>query len=248
MLNIFLLHHSREKNYTPLMGFVDRPGVRQTLAQFNFTPRPGIPSIRKLLFTPLDLNYYTDISNRLVSRYLKFRPFGFLTGHEDQFTFDIGRTYEYLDEDFQIFKDVVIPRGIYEWTYYEAIFETNQSRKTSFEIHTQWGDFYNGARKMLQTELGYKVNSHFSFGSDATFNRLDISGHSFDTKEYGLRLNTNVSTRLSSNAFIQWNNQSKLANLNFRIHYIPKIGSDIYIVYNHLFDGCAITTHRTRPR
>ena len=90
---------------------------------------------------------------------------------------------------------------------------------------------------MVQTELNYKLNRHFSFNTNATYNRLDVSGRSFDTREYGLRLNANISTRLTSNAFIQWNNQSKLANVNFRIHYIPKIGSDIYIVYNHLFDG-----------
>ncbi|MHB9028993.1 MAG: DUF5916 domain-containing protein [Candidatus Latescibacterota bacterium] len=237
MLNIFLLHHSRGENYTPLMGFVDRPGVRQTTAQFNFTPRPGIPLVRKLLFTPLDFIYYTDTYNRLISRYLKFRPFGILTDHEDEITFDIGQNYEYLDEDFKIFRDVVIPKGIYEWRYFEARVESNQSRRVSFEIHTQWGDFYNGKREMLQTELSYKLNSHFSFNSDVTYNRLSISSNTFDTKEYGLRLNTNISTRLSSNAFIQWNNQSKLANLNFRIHYIPKIGSDVYIVYNHLLDG-----------
>jgi hypothetical protein len=237
ILTIFLLHHSREDNYTPLMGFVDRPGVRQTMAQFNFTPRPGIPLVRKLLFTPFDLNYYTDLSNRLVSRYLKFRPFGILSNYEDEIAFDIGQNYEFLDKDFTIFKGVTIPRGIYEWTYFEARVESNQSRRISFEIHTQWGDFYNGEREMLQTELNYKLNSHFSFNSDITYNRLDISSRSFDTKEYGLRVNTNISTRLSSNAFIQWNNQSKLANLNFRIHYIPKIGSDIYLVYNHLLDG-----------
>ena len=237
VLNIFLLHHSRGENYTPLMGFVDRPGVRQTKAQFYFTPRPGIPYIRKLLFAPLDLNYYTDMSNRLISRYLMFRPFGILTSREDQFTFNIGTNYEYLDEDFNIFKDVVIPKGVYEWLYYEAILESNQSRRVSYEFHTQWGDFYNGKREMVQTELSYKMNHHVSFDTDATYNRVDVSGSTFDTKEYGVRLNTNFSTRLTSNMFVQWNNQSKIANLNFRIHYIPKIGSDIFIVYNHLFDG-----------
>ncbi len=237
VLNIFLLHHSRDENYTPLMGFVDRPGVRQTMAQFNFTPRPGISYIRKLLFTPLDLNYYTDMNNRLISRYLAFRPFGIMSSHEDELTFNIGTNYEYLDRDFTIFRDVTIPKGIYDWTYFEARIESNQSRRVSFEVHTQWGDFYNGKREMLQTELNYKLNSHFSFESDAVYNRLDISGREFETKEYGVRLNTNFSTRLTSNAFVQWNNQSKLANLNFRIHYIPKIGSDIYIVYNHLLDG-----------
>ncbi len=237
ILNIFLLHHSRGENYTPLMGFVDRPGARQTMAQFNFTPRLGIPYVRKLLFTPLDMNYYTDMSNRLISRYLKFCPFGILTSGEDEFTFSIGTNYEYLDGDFNIFKDVVIPKGAYSWSYLDAKLESSQNRRISFEIHTQWGDFYNGKREMFQTEMNYKLNSHFSFNSNALYNGLDISGRSFDTKEYGLRLNTNISTRLTSNAFIQWDNQSKLANLNFRIHYIPKIGSDIYIVYNHLFDG-----------
>lgn len=81
------------------------------------------------------------------------------------------------------------------------------------------------------------INHHVSFDTDATYNRVDVSGSTFDTKEYGVRLNTNFSTRLTSNMFVQWNNQSKIANLNFRIHYIPKIGSDIFIVYNHLFDG-----------
>ncbi len=239
VINVFLLHHARGENYTPLMGFVDRPGVRQTMAQFYVTPRPGIPGVRKLLFTPLDLNYYTDMSSRLISRYLKFRPFGILTSREDEVTFNVGTTYEYLERDFLIYKSkgVVIPRGIHEWTYYEANFETNRSRKVSFDLNTQWGDFYNGTREMYRTELGYKLNSHFSFDSGITYNRLDISGHSFDTKEYSLRLNSNISTRLTSNAFIQWNNQSRIANLNFRIHYIPKIGSDVYIVYNQLFDG-----------
>jgi len=243
LLNVFLLHHSRNENYTPLMGFVDRPGVRQTMATVKFTPRPGIPYVRKLLFMPLNLNYYTDIKNRLISRYLTFSPFGVLTGSEDTFTFNIGNNYEYLDENFNIFKDVIIPKGIYDWTYFEAIFNSNQSRRVSGEIHTQFGDFYNGKRTMLQTELNYKLNSHFSLDSNATFNRLDISSQTFDTKEYGVRLNTNFTTRLASHAFIQWNNQSKLANLNLRIHYIPKIGSDIYIVYNHLFDG--IRDYRT---
>ncbi|MBT4485329.1 MAG: hypothetical protein HOC71_16805, partial [Candidatus Latescibacteria bacterium] len=49
-------------------------------------------------------------------------------------------------------------------------------------------------------------------------------------------LSLDFSTRLSSSTFVQWNNETKEVNANFRIHYIPKIGSDMYIVYNHLLD------------
>ena len=32
------------------------------------------------------------------------------------------------------------------------------------------------------------------------------------------------------------NNETEEVIVNFRIHYIPKIGSDVYVVYNHLLD------------
>ena len=66
---------------------------------------------------------------------------------------------------------------------------------------------------------------------------MKINARDFETKEYNLRLFANVSTRLSSKTYIQWNNETEEINLNFRLHYIPKIGSDIYLVYNHLWDG-----------
>ena len=43
--------------------------------------------------------------------------------------------------------------------------------------------------------------------------------------------------RLTARTYLQWNNEDELASLNFRIHFIPKIGSDFYLVYNHLWDG-----------
>ena len=38
----------------------------------------------------------------------------------------------------------------------------------------------------------------------------------------------------NSNTFMK--NKTNNANMNFRIHYIPKIGSDVYVVYNQLWD------------
>jgi len=68
------------------------------------------------------------------------------------------------------------------------------------------------------------------------YNNITINDNRFDTKEYGGRLVVDLSTRLSSSTFVQWNNETKEVNVNFRIHYIPKIGSDVYLVYNHLMD------------
>ena len=52
-----------------------------------------------------------------------------------------------------------------------------------------------------------------------------------------MRLYANFSTRFTTRLYVQWNNETDLLNINFRIHFIPQIGSDIYFVYNHLLDG-----------
>ena len=65
---------------------------------------------------------------------------------------------------------------------------------------------------------------------------LTFGERTLDTQEYSGRLNINISPKLTSGTFIQYNNESDEVNLNSRLHYIPKIGSDIYLVYNHLWD------------
>jgi hypothetical protein len=44
------------------------------------------------------------------------------------------------------------------------------------------------------------------------------------------------SNRANLQVFSQWNNESKTANVYVRLHIIPKIGSDIYAVFNQLVD------------
>ena len=95
-------------------------------------------------------------------------------------------------------------------------------------------------KHLLNKNIKRKViiaDHHETEGNEKQENLLHINSMSFDTREYSLRLNTNVSTRLNARTYIQWDNEDKIVNLNFRIHFIPQIGSDIYFVYNHLWDG-----------
>ncbi len=76
----------------------------------------------------------------------------------------------------------------------------------------------------------------YALSAEATYNTISIGDRKFDTKEFGGRLELDLSPWLSTTTFIQWNNETNEVNANFRFHYIPKVGSDIYIVYNHLLD------------
>jgi len=231
------LYHVVGENYQPEIGYVRRDGIKQTSTHFSFRPRPDIPFVRQLRFTPLDITYYTDMKNRLLSREVGFTPLGidFTTG--DEFKIEITQSHEYLDELFNIFDDVIIPVGSYTWWNGGASFETSRSRPLSFETSFNTGECFSGRRSEFETGCTMNFSKHFSLSADMTYNSITVGDRSFDTREFGGRLNANLSTRLTSRTFVQWNNETREANLNFRIHFIPSIGSDIYIVYNHLWDG-----------
>ncbi len=236
LIDAYVLHHVIDTNYNPEIGFVSRTGIRNSIARINIRPRPSIPHVKQLLFKPVDVNYTTDMNNRLLTRKTEFRPFGIVTDYGDEFIFEIMNEYDYLDEDFDIFDDVVISPGTYAWWYYQANFTSNESRPVSFEAEMQWGDFYSGTRDMVDVACTFKLSRFYSLTADVVYNNIIIAERSFDTREYGGRIDVDVSTRLSSSAYVQWNNETNEVNVNYRIHWEPKLGSDLYIVYNHLMD------------
>jgi hypothetical protein len=231
-----LLYHARNEGFNPEAGFADRVGVQQYMVDYDLTPRVDLPYIKKLLFTPYNLNYYADIYNTMMSRTINFSPFGFQTNADDTFSIFVRRQYEFHDEVFDLFEDVAIPVGSYEWWETELAFSSNQSRTIAVNSSIQLGDYYNGTRDMYNLECIFKTNSFYSLSGDIRYNDIEVFGKRFETRELGSRLTVDFSTRLFTTTFVQYNNETEQVNLNFRLHYIPKIGSDVYLVYNHLMD------------
>jgi hypothetical protein len=242
--NLFLLHHARDVNYDPEIGFVNRPGVRQYMGNLHITPRLNRKHIRKLLFMPISINYYTDMDNMWITRITSFSPFGFSTPSGANAGFSVFHSYENHTEDFKLFGDTIIPAGDYDWWHVNSAIRTNPKRAVSVHLHSQFGNYYSGTRTLMDADFDIKVNKHLQLGPVLTYNRLKLGADELETKEYGIRATTNFSTRLAARTFLQWNNQSELVNLNFRVHYIPRIGSDLYFVYNHQWKD-SLTGYRT---
>ena len=238
LMDTFFVYHAIGNKFNPELGFISGkdPGVQQYMYVFDFTPRTSIPGIKKLTFQPLYFNYYADTRNELISRTVKFSPFGFITDADDRFDVSIQNSFDLVDEAYGSLYGSVIPLGGHEWWSYSASGRSSQSRPVAFSLSTGLGDFYNGTRENLSTALTLKANMHYSISADMRYNNITVDGTKLITREYGSRLIVNFTSRISANTFLQYNNETEKVNMNFRFHYIPKIGSDIYIVYNHLMD------------
>jgi hypothetical protein len=237
LYSAYVLYHAVGKAYHPDTGFVRRGDIRQYHADFSFTPRPGIWGIKKLLFMPFSLNYYTNSGTRLVTRTTDFRPFGVEFESGDIVQLNAYGSYDFVNKAISRFKgNMNIPVGVYRGWYYEFLANSSPSRPYTFNLKANTGEFYDGNRNAVTTELGMKTSGYYSLSADYTFQKITMNGRSFDVRDVGTRIAINFSSRLTTSSLIQYNNETGKVNLNFRLHYIPSVGSDIYLVYNRLWD------------
>ncbi len=229
-----------QKNFNPELGFLGRSAVEQYSTRWRFQPRPPAPWnkwIRKFYIKPLDLNVYRSLPGReLESLSQEFRPIGFDFQSGETFEFNIVRHFDRLDEDFNIFGDVVIPRGRYWWNNYELQFNTSSKRRWQIDGATSWGGYYSGDFAQIEIEGALKVTSHFSVSGSYATSRADYQRARFTTHEMSYRFVYAFSNRANLQVFTQWNNETRVADIYVRLHIIPKIGSDIYGVFNQLLN------------
>ncbi len=237
-----------QQNYNPEMGFLRRHNYRMYYTELQFNPRPKFwPFFRNLILKPLDINYYVnELTNQLESIFYELRPFGFVTRSGEVSEFNVQWVYDRLDEPFVLLDDIVIPEGEYWDTRWEIQFETFQGRKLSGELFINQGSFYTGNRLRLSTDANLNINKHWNLSAEWSRNYLNFSQGDFITDEVGGRVAYAFNPKLNTSLFGQWNNEDDEMLLNYRINWIPKIGSDFYFVINQVVDTSGNTFKLTR--
>ena len=236
LLNLFFNYKEADENYNPEVGFYQRVGTRHYRFRSRYSPRPNIPNLRQLTFAQEIWSQYNIKTGKLETEDITFSPIGFTTKSEDTFSFTAGYHFDTLDLPFNLFKDVRIPVGDYDWVDYNATFRTSGTRPVSESLTLQTGGYYSGTKKTVNSTLTTKFSRFLSVETAAIYNRLGFESDSFSTQEYSVRVNTNISPSIDCRTFLQYNNGDDLLNLNFRIHYIPQVGSDLFLVFNHIWD------------
>jgi hypothetical protein len=99
-----------------------------------------------------------------------------------------------------------------------------------------WGGYYSGRIKSILTSLGINFNKHFNLRTDYIHNDISLPDGNLSTNELAEFINYAFTPRLDVAMFIQWNSLDDLLSGNFRLHWIPNIGSDFYLVYNRGYD------------
>jgi hypothetical protein len=239
LIDNFIGITSIQGNYNPELGFLNRRNFDNLSWFFRFTPRWfSNLGIRKMYFRPWGFDLYRTHTTGKVESFLnESRPLGFFTKNGERFEYNLYQQYERLDNPFGLTDSIAIPSGKYWMHRMEIQLGSFQGRRIWADANYSWGDFYTGKINTLKTSMGVNVSKHFNLRTNYIYNDINLPEGTITAHELAQYFNVAINPRLNLAMFVQWNSLDDLLFGNFRLHWIPDIGSDLYVVYNRGYDN-----------
>ncbi len=229
------------EDFNPEVGFVRRQGSRRLRGQIRFTPWPRKFGVRRIFMGP-DVDYILNQDDELETR--EFSLTNWIQLEQGNWiNLEIRRTSEFLDEDFEIRDDVIIPIGDYDLTSVRTMIDTDEGRKISGGFGANYGTFFNGTRRGFDIRANFKPSGRLAFETRYQFNRVDLPNETpFNVNVFGSRIVYSFTTTLYAKLFAQWNSDDEVISTNFLLNYIYRPGSDFYLVFNQVYDSDGTNT------
>jgi hypothetical protein len=127
-----------------------------------------------------------------------------------------------------------VPPGRYEFVNFMGFLSTPASRTFFLMLMTEEGQFYDGWRFSIRLQPTWNVSKHLELGGSYGFDHVDFAGRDMMMTNHILGVKTlyMLNTKLSVNAFIQYNTAEHAIVSNLRLRFNPKEGNDFYVVFN----------------
>ena len=225
-----------ERNFTPALGFVSRPGVRDTAIDAGYTHFPRSRFVQTMFFG-VDAQRVSFLDGGLQSEVVLGRLLELRNNTGDALNVHYSATREVVTEPFTIYRDnahqVVVPPGRYSFGETVLSMSAAGQRTYSGAATVRRGDFLSGSRTNLIGDFSWKPSNLFALGFRYDWNDIDLPQGEFITRLTRLTADVNFSSTVYWVSLIQYDNVSEVIGVNTRLNWIPKAGQEGLIVLNH---------------
>jgi len=232
----------------PALGFLPRPGTRQSETYCAWQPRPSKDGpfrwIRQEFFEN-QFRYITDLHGQVQSWNYFMAPVNVRMETGDRFEFNWYPHFEFLAAPFEISPGVVIPPGSYHFTRWRFEAQSSAHRRIQGGTTTWFGDFYDG--DLLQQE------NYIRWTSPAAHWQIDLSTENdfahlpegnFVQRLWQLKGDYAWSPNLILSSFIQYDTESHNVGTNTRLRWTIRPGNDVFIVWNRGWQKLNLQPHQ----
>ena len=220
-----------ERNFNPALGYLNRGDIRDTTGEFGYTHRP-IGNYVRSVFGGATIQRVERLTGGLQSEATRFQ-LNIENQTGDSLGFLVQRDKEGLVRPFEVSRGIVIPEGEYSFDFYGVGLTTGSHRRLVSLIRLGTGEFYDGNRKSGNLQLEWTPIPQFR--ALVAYNHFDIELPQGDFVRRLVRLGVDYiySSKLSWVNLLQYSNDSEVAGINSRIHWIPEAGRELFVVLNH---------------
>lgn len=235
LIDHFIAISSLPKNFDPQLGFLTRDNYNALNWHLVVEPRWfNKYGIKKIEFMPWNFAlFHTQSTGQLESFNNETRPFGLLFKSGDEFQFNTYQFYDRVEIPFDLTKSITIISGIYRMHNYEFQFNTFSGRRIYAQVWYNWGTLYGGNIQTVTLLIGVNANKHLSFKEQYSTNYLQHAGIDDQIRQWISTIRYAFTNKLDVSILTQYDSQVDQLLSNFNFHWIPKIGSDFYFVWNN---------------
>jgi hypothetical protein len=186
-----------------------------------------------------NIEYRTRYSKYLVDgslmTYSNTLAWTFMTKNQWQGQVSIVFNTENLKDSLILVEDeaYVLP-GKYEFVNFMGLLSTPASNPFFMMLTTEAGQFFDGQRFSIRLQPTWNISKHFELGGTYGFDRVNFAERNMTMTNHilGVKALYMLNTKLSVNAFLQYNTAEHAIVSNLRLRYNPKEGNDFYIVFD----------------
>ncbi len=211
------------------LGFITRTDIRQTRAEFSLSPRPGRWGIR-VIETSVEGEYVSTTDGRMQDWEVSFAVDPeFESGESFRAMLDIGETQ--LDEGFMLADSIPIAPGRYDVSRLRLFINSARHRALVGEMRGGLEQLYGGTRWSIEPSVSISPSPQVTLELAPEWNWVDLPNGELTFNITSLRFGYAFSTKLTTNALVQYNSLDNSFSANVRLNFIHRPGSDLFIVF-----------------
>jgi hypothetical protein len=149
-------------------------------------------------------------------------------------TVSVPVRHENLTSGFSLPENTFVPAGTYDFTGGRLQYQAPQGDRLRPNVTFEAGQFYDGRNASLSTGIDWNPSMHLFLGALYRLDAVEFPDRrqSFTAHVGRLRAEVMFTTKTSALGFVQFNSTQNAIIGNFRFHYTPREGNDLYLVWN----------------
>ncbi len=231
--------NSRIDNFNPITGTIERLGYSQIGSMVNYYIYPEDSDNVNFHWSGIENFVWTTDGYGLTEWYTRIRHFIFFK-NSSQVRFRLNNHFVDLIFPFAL-TQVPLPAKSYNMTEFNVDLRGDQRNKFIPNLWMVYGEFYEGTKLTILSNLNYRIQPWANFGIGLEYNDINMPQPYGDISITAInsQIEINFSTSLFWSTYIQYNTQANNLNINSRLQWRFAPMSDLFLVYtdNYSVEG-----------